>query len=82
MSKFSMIAAVALFAVAAPAVAVAKDAPQPKSDTESAPVDGKTRVCVSVAPVTGTILPPRVCKTADQWRAEGAEVTRITGSKR
>ncbi len=82
MTKFSMIATAALFVIAAPAVAIAKDAPQPKSETEAAPVDGKTRVCMNVAPVTGTILTRRVCKTADEWRAEGAQVGRIADAKR
>ncbi len=41
---------------------------------QSAPASNKkVRYCLRAEPVTGSIASGRVCKTADQWRAEGID---------
>ncbi|MEO5938342.1 MAG: hypothetical protein ABIQ43_04965 [Sphingomonas sp.] len=43
---------------------------QPESNT-------KTRYCARTEMVTGSIRQGRVCKTADEWRAEGVDATKL-----
>ncbi len=63
---------------AGPALASSKNqdsnstAPKEQSETKAKP-----RYCVKSEPVTGSILQGRICKTADQWREEGIDVSRL-----
>jgi hypothetical protein len=74
------IAAVAALAVLAgsPALASGKvkggesAARDQQTDAGSAP----TRYCFIVPATTGTILDRKVCKTLDQWRAQGVDPTK------
>ena len=79
MFKYTMVAVAALGVLAAgPAVAsgkvkadanAAKDQPAPAANPA-------TRYCYKVPATTGTILDRKVCKTLDQWRAEGVDPTK------
>lgn len=74
------IAAVATLGVLAgsPALALGKV----KSDQDSAKnqqtagASGATRYCYLIPASTGTIIDRKVCKTLDQWRAEGVDPTK------
>jgi hypothetical protein len=47
----------------------AKEQPAPESNPA-------TRYCYQVPATTGTIIDRKVCKTLDQWRAEGVDPTK------
>lgn len=74
------IAAVAMLGVLAgsPALALGKV----KSDQDgaknqqTAATSGQTRYCYRLPASTGTIIDRKVCKTLDQWRAEGVDPTK------
>jgi hypothetical protein len=79
MFKYTIAAAAALGVLAGgPALASGKV----KSDQASAKnqqataTNGSTRYCYLVPATTGTIIDRRVCKTLDQWRAEGVDPTK------
>ena len=79
MFKYSIAAVAALGVVAGgPALASGKV----KSDADAAknqqanPTSGSTRYCYLVPASTGTIIDRKVCKTLDQWRAEGVDPTK------
>src|SRR3546814_12383420 len=46
----------------------------PHMDVQKAP-DGKIDNCVRIEQTTGTILPRKSCKTAAEWKKEGAHIT-------
>lgn len=79
MLKYTMISIAALGLLAAgPAVATGKvksDAGEAKDQPMSAP-NSATRYCYKIPATTGTILDRKVCKTLDQWRAEGVDPTK------
>jgi hypothetical protein len=79
MFKYSIVAAAALAVVAGgPALASGKvksDAGAVKSQ-QTAAANGSTRYCFVVPATTGTIIDRKVCKTLDQWRAEGVDPTK------
>ena len=86
MFKQVPIAAVAAMClVASPALATGKgktddpNAAAPKEATAPA-ANAKTRYCIRTEPVTGSIRTGRVCKTADEWRAEGVDVSKPQSS--
>ncbi|MGN6374828.1 MAG: hypothetical protein ACTHMG_04660, partial [Sphingomonas sp.] len=35
---------------------------------------GHTKYCAKMPAVTGSILRPKVCKTAQQWKADGVDI--------
>ena len=76
-SKISIAAVAALGLVAAsPALADGKNSePSATSSADQAANGPKTRYCVKAEPVTGSIRQGRMCKTAEQWRAEGVDVS-------
>jgi hypothetical protein len=43
---------------------------------QQAAASGSTRYCYLVPATTGTIIDRKVCKTLDQWRAEGVDPTK------
>ena len=43
---------------------------------QQAVANGSTRYCYLVPATTGTIIDRKVCKTLDQWRAEGVDPTK------
>ena len=79
MFKYTMAAVAALGVLAAgPAVASGKvkaDASAAKAQSAAAE-NPATRYCYKVPATTGTILDRKVCKTLDQWRAEGVDPTK------
>ena len=79
MFKYTMVAVAALGALAAgPAAASGKiknDAGAAKEQAAPA-ANPATRYCYKIPATTGTILDRKVCKTLDQWRAEGVDPTK------
>jgi hypothetical protein len=79
MFKYTIAAIAALGVVAAgPAFASGKvksDGAPAKEMQTSAP-EAPTRYCYKIPATTGTILDRKVCKTLDQWRAEGVDPTK------
>jgi hypothetical protein len=78
-SKISIatIAAIGLVS-ASPALAAGKNNDQSATSAkEQAGTDAKTRYCARAEPVTGSIRQGRICKTADQWREEGVDITKL-----
>jgi hypothetical protein len=79
MFKYSIVAIAALCVLAgSPALASGK-----VKSGESAATDQQTgastapkRYCYIVPATTGTIIDRKVCKTLDQWRAEGVDPTK------
>jgi len=79
MFKYTIAAVAALGVLASsPALASGK-----VKSAESAPTNQQadassrpTRYCYVVPATTGTILDRKVCKTLDQWRAEGVDPTK------
>lgn len=84
MTKVSLFAIGCLAVLTAPVAAVAKDAPPPAvyPATPADAVDPDARVCMKVAPATGSFLTREQCKTAQQWRALGYDVVRATKKPR
>ena len=78
MFKYTIAAAAALgVLVGGPALASGKvksDAGAMKNQPAGA--NGSTRYCYIVPASTGTIIDHKVCKTLDQWRAEGVDPTK------
>jgi hypothetical protein len=78
MFKYTIAAAAILGVLAGgPALASGKV----KSDAgavkgQQATANGATRYCYLVPATTGTIIDRKVCKTLDQWRAEGVDPTK------
>ena len=78
MFKYTIAAVAALGVLAGgPALASGKV----KSDAgavkrQQATANGSTRYCYLVPATTGTIINRKVCKTLDQWRAEGVDPTK------
>lgn len=79
MFKYTIVAVATLGAVAGgPALASGKV----KSDQngaktqQTAAANASTRYCYLVPATTGTIIDRKVCKTLDQWRAEGVDPTK------
>lgn len=77
-SSFALTAAVALVAATAPAYANAVDEGNvvATSPGTSGPTTAKARVkryCF-VSDVTGSRIPVKVCKTREEWEAEGVEI--------
>jgi len=64
-------------AAANPALASGKNADPAATAAKTPATDAKARYCVKNEPVTGSILQTRVCKTADEWRADGVDVTKV-----
>lgn len=76
-----MIAAVAALGVlvAGPALASGKVKPDPNAapkEQQASTPNAATRYCYKVPATTGTILDRKICKTLDQWRAEGVDPTK------
>ncbi|MEO5494386.1 MAG: hypothetical protein ABIR08_10215 [Sphingomonas sp.] len=78
-SKISIAAITAIGLVSAsPALAAGKNNdPSGMSAKDQAGANAKTRYCVRAEPVTGSIRQGRICKTADEWRDEGVDVTKL-----
>ena len=78
MFKYTIAAIAALGVLAAgPAMASGKvKADGSVAPKEQAATDAPTRYCYKVPATTGTILDRKVCKTLDQWRAEGVDPTK------
>ena len=78
MFKYTIAAAAALGVLAGgPALASGKvksDAGAVKN--QQAAANGSTRYCYLVPASTGTIIDRKICKTLDQWRAEGVDPTK------
>jgi hypothetical protein len=78
MSKYTIAVVAALSVLAGgPAIASGKvksDAGAVKGQQTTA--NGSTRYCYLVPATTGTIIDRKVCKTLDQWRAEGVDPTK------
>jgi len=79
MLKYTMVTIAALGLLAyGPAIASGK----PKSDAgvakegQAPAASAPTRYCYKIPAVTGTLLDRKVCKTLDQWRAEGVDPTK------
>lgn len=78
MFKYTIVAVAALGVLAgSPALASGK----PKGDAgttknQPAAANASTRYCYNVPASTGTIIDRKVCKTLDQWRAEGVDPTK------
>lgn len=74
------IAAVAVLGVlvGGPALASGKVKSDPDSakNQQATATNGSTRYCYLVPATTGTIIDRKVCKTLDQWRAEGVDPTK------
>lgn len=63
---------------ASPLLAAGKNTDQSAmSAKEQTGSNAKTRYCARTEMVTGSIRQGRVCKTADEWRAEGVDVTKL-----
>jgi hypothetical protein len=79
MFKYTIAAVAALGVLAGgPALASGKvksDAGVTKNQ-QTAAASGSTRYCYLVPASTGTIIDRKVCKTLDQWRAEGVDPTK------
>ena len=75
-----MIAAVGALAVLAggPAIASGKVKTDEAAarDQQTGASNTPTRYCFIVPATTGTILDRKVCKTLDQWRAQGIDPTK------
>lgn len=79
MFKYTIVAVAALGALAgSPALALGKvKGDQNSAKTQqSVATNGSTRYCYRVPATTGTIIDRKVCKTLDQWRAEGVDPTK------
>jgi hypothetical protein len=78
MFKYTIAAVAALGVLAGgPALASGKvksDAGAVKN--QQAAANGSTRYCYVVPASTGTIINRKVCKTLDQWRADGVDPTK------
>ena len=83
MTKFAPFAIGCIAVLATPA-AFAKDAPPPAvyPATVGDAVDPDARVCMKIAPVTGSFLTREQCKTVQQWRALGYDVARAPKKSR
>jgi hypothetical protein len=70
------IAAVALIGLvsASPVLASGKNQEANVAPKEQPDVKAKARYCVNSEALTGSIQRGRVCKTAEQWRAEGVDI--------
>lgn len=76
--QFSIVTVAALGLVAAtPVLASAKDQEPNAAPKEQAEGGAKSRYCVKTEPTTGSIVFGRICKTADQWREEGVDVSKL-----
>jgi hypothetical protein len=74
---FAIAAAAALLLSSGTAFAAKEDAPAPTAKEQSAPAaNAKTRYCINVGVVTGSIVQGRQCKTLKQWQADGVDPTR------
>jgi hypothetical protein len=69
--------ATALTASLSSGVAIAQENPTPTVDTAApAPASSaKTRYCLKMEPVTGSILQGRSCRTLEQWKKLGIDPT-------
>jgi hypothetical protein len=77
MFKYTMAAIVALGVLAAgPAFASGKVKADAAKEQRAPAPDASTRYCYKIPATTGTILDRKVCKTLDQWRAEGVDPTK------
>lgn len=74
--QFTVAVAAAGLMLSAGAAFAKEDAPGP-SDAPKAATSAKTRYCIKTESVTGTMIQQKVCKTLDQWRAEGVDPTRL-----
>jgi hypothetical protein len=78
MFKYTIAAVAALGVLAAsPALAAGKVKGDAASkDQQASASDAPTRYCYKVPATTGTILDRKICKTLEQWRAEGVDPTK------
>jgi hypothetical protein len=79
MFKYTIAAVAALGVLAgAPALASGKVKSDESAarDQQAGAGSAPTRYCYIVPATTGTILDRKVCKTLDQWRAQGVDPTK------
>jgi hypothetical protein len=78
MFKYTIAAVAALGVLAgSPALASGKvKSAESAATNQQADASRPTRYCYVVPATTGTILDRKVCKTLDQWRAEGVDPTK------
>lgn len=62
---------------ASPAFASGKNQDPSAAPKERPAAGAKTRYCVMTEPATGSIRQGRICKTAEEWRADGVDVTKL-----
>ena len=75
--SIALFAAVGLIS-ASPALAGGKSKEQGAMFAkEQSEPNAKTRYCAKAEMVTGSIRQGRICKTADEWRAEGVDVSKL-----
>lgn len=75
--SIATVAAIAMVS-AGPALAGRKSGDQGAPSAKEQPeANAKTRYCARAEAVTGSIRQGRICKTADQWREEGIDVTKL-----